>query len=116
MRETNKVIKKIEDIEIIELSDDMTGLYTKIKNDNNKKRLETYSSIVTESSCNTDYTAKTLQSVPFNKELDLDLPNFGPTKYASKNWKVPHSVFYFLYSGALLVSNLNYIIKQNYKL
>ena len=114
MRETNKVMKKIEDIDRIELSNDISGHYTKIESDNNKKRLESYSSIATESSCNTHYTAKTLQSVPFNKELDLDLPNFGPTKYASQNWKVPHSVFYFFYSGALLASNLYYILKQNY--
>mgnify|MGYP003297773171 CR=1 FL=1 len=40
--------------------------------------------------------------------LDLDMPNFNPTKYNKMEWRVSHSIFYFLFSSCLLAS---YILK-----
>lgn len=56
----------------------------------------------------------TIVSEPFNKEKDLDLPNFSPTKYISYKWRLAHSLSYFIYSILLLISSI-FWIKNNYK-
>ena len=45
-------------------------------------------------------------SQPFNEEKDLDLPNFTLTKYNSINWRLSHSITYFLYSFFLIISSI----------
>ena len=112
MRGSNKsMINKINDIENFELSKDIRNT-----TDDNivRKRADTLSSIHTDSTIKSHLTEKTLQSKPFNKELDLDLPQFSPTKYAASSFKVPHSIFYFLYSAILCGSNITYILAKNY--
>ena len=113
MRVSEKMMKKINDLERLELSHDIRN--TKTTDDNViRKRTETISSIHSDSTLKSNLTERTIQSKPFNKELDLDLPEFSPTKYASSNFKIPHSIFYFLFSGFLLGSNICYIISNNY--
>ena len=44
-------------------------------------------------------TSKTYKSIPFqSNNLDLDIPNFSPTKYNKSNWKMTHSCSYLLFS------------------
>ena len=44
-------------------------------------------------------TFKTYKSIPFQyNNLDLDLPNFSPTKYKKSNWKFGHSCSFFLFA------------------
>lgn len=45
-------------------------------------------------------------SEPFNEEKDLDLPNFTLTKYNSLNWRLCHSITYFLYGFFLMISSI----------
>ena len=55
-------------------------------------------------------------SEPFNEEKDLDLPNFTSTKYNSINWRLFHSITYFLYSFFLIISSIISITEiDNYK-
>ena len=110
MKENKSMIQKINDLENFELSKDIRNT-----TDDNvvRKRTETLSSIHTDSTFKSNLTG-TIQSRPFNKELDLDLPQFSPTKYASSSFKVPHSIFYFLYTAILCGSNTCYILSQHY--
>ena len=48
----------------------------------------------------------TFESMPFNEEKDLDLPNFTSTKYNSFIWRLFHSINYFLYTIILLGSTI----------
>lgn len=44
-------------------------------------------------------TFKTYKSTPFKSDnLDLDIPNFSPTKYKKSNWKMSHGCCCFLFS------------------
>ena len=53
------------------------------------------------------------QSVPFKEnKLDLDLPNFSPTKFETNTWKVTHSISFFLYSAILATSTWFFIQNQ----
>ena len=124
----DKFLEKIKNLEKIELSNKISNVNTDLSNNIskvnteenyfNKKRTETYSSINTDLSTiksnKSNQSSNTVLSKPFNKELDLDLPEFSPTKYASPNWKIPHSVFYFLFSGALFGANISFISTENY--
>ena len=49
------------------------------------------------------------ESEPYNDEINLDLPDFSPTKYNSVTWKILHSIFYSLYSFLLFGANILYI-------
>ena len=54
------------------------------------------------------------QSVPFKEnKLDLDLPNFSPTKFETNTWKIMHSITFFLYTAILATST--WFFKQNLK-
>lgn len=57
-------------------------------------------------------TEMTLISQSFNKEKDLDLPYFSPTKYISFHWRLMHSLLFFFYSIFLLVSNINWLLQR----
>lgn len=57
-------------------------------------------------------TEMTLVSQAFNKEKDLDLPYFSPTKYISFHWRLIHSLLFFFYSIFLLASNINWLLKN----
>lgn len=112
MRKTEKLMKKINNIDDVDLSNDIMNKNT--DDDLNRKRSETISSIHSESSLRSNLSGRTIQSKPFNKELDLDLPEFTPTKYASSSFKIPHAIFYFLFSILLLSSHLSFIISNKY--
>lgn len=56
----------------------------------------------------------TFESMPFNEEKDLDLPNFTPTKYNSLAWRLFHSICYFLYTIILLGSTICLLIWENF--
>ena len=54
------------------------------------------------------------QSIPFKEnKLDLDLPNFSPTKFETNTWKIMHSITFFLYTAILATST--WFFKQNLK-
>ena len=108
------MMNRINALEKLELSNNLSNVKT--ENDYTRKRAETLSSINSDdSSIMSNLSANTTQSKPFNKELDLDLPDFSPTKYASPNWKIPHSFFYFAYGCILLGGNVTFIISDNFK-
>lgn len=117
MKISNKMMKKINEINKIELSNDIKDdSFIKSDDENNIKKNLTLSSIQSDNSTlKSGKTAKTTQSKPFNKELDFDLPEFTPTKYASSSWKITHSLFYFLYSCAIFASNILFFITENFK-
>ena len=53
------------------------------------------------------------QSVPFKEnKLDLDLPNFSPTKFETNSWKIMHSISFFLYTAILATSTWFFIKNQ----
>ena len=54
----------------------------------------------------------TFETIPFKEELDLDLPNFNPTKYNTYTWKFVHCILYSIFSFALLIRVAIYIIKK----
>lgn len=108
-----RMLSKIEALDYIEIRD--SKFRTKVETlDNEIIKKNTEISFESDmSSLKTDKTAKSYQSRPFGKELDLDLPQFTSTKYASSLWKLFHSIFYFLYSGFLFGANLYYVISKN---
>ena len=127
MKKSEKIMERIKNLERIELSNnvskvksDLFNSVSKVKTeeDFSRKRTETMSSINSDLSTiksnKSNFSSKTVQSKPFNKELDLDLPEFTSTKYASPCWKVPHSAFYFLFSGTLFGANICFISTENY--
>ena len=69
-----------------------------------RKREESIFSNNTVSSINSGYDNKTLQSMPFKEEKDLDLPNFTATKYNPLSWRLLVGAAYFFYSILLLLS------------
>lgn len=57
-------------------------------------------------------SVKTYQSLPFKDDkLDLDLPNFNPTKFGNPYWKIVHSLSFFLFSAILATSTWFYFKK-----
>lgn len=55
---------------------------------------------------NTIDSVETYQSVPFQEmKLDLDLPNFSPTKYETTCWKFLQSSFFFLFVVCHAIAN-----------
>ena len=49
-----------------------------------------------------------------NKEiLDVDLPNFTPTKYLSFNWKAIHFIFYLIFALFYFISEIINFKKKN---
>ena len=67
---------------------------------------ESFISTHSVSSMNDRSLNKSLESMPFNEEKDLDLPNFSSTKYKPLGWRIFHSVTYFLYTTFLLGSTI----------
>lgn len=116
MKKSEKLMERIKNLEKIELSHNVSKVKT--DEDFNKIRTKTMSSINSDLSTiksnKSNISSDTVQSKPFNKELDLDLPDFSPTKYASPYWKIPHSFFYFLFSGALFGANICFVSTENY--
>lgn len=54
-------------------------------------------------------SCQTYQSLPFREDkLDLDLPNFNPTKFANIYWKIFHSLTFFLFATILSTSTWFY--------
>jgi hypothetical protein len=51
--------------------------------------------------------------MPFKEELDLDLPNFSPTKYNSDIWKIINCFFYSVFSLGLLVYTVFFLLKKD---
>ena len=49
----------------------------------------------------------------FREKLDIDLPNFQPTKYNSVLWKFAHWIFNFIFSGCFLCFPIFYYFCQN---
>ena len=44
-------------------------------------------------------TSKTYRSIPFKSDnLDLDIPNFSPTKYKKSSWKITHGCSHLLFA------------------
>ena len=120
-----KIMKKINALDKFNISDDnkkdgkekenlieKESLEEEMNDDSKffKKKDDTFSSNYTNSSY---LTVRTTQSMPFNKELDLDLPDFSPTKYAPQKFKCPHCFFYLLYSLILLSSNFCFVFTNN---
>ena len=58
-------------------------------------------------------TNKTIQSVPFQNEKDLDLPEFGSTKYNSFQWRFFHFVIFILFGVLSLISTFLFIFGKN---
>ena len=124
MRGNNKkMMRKIDYLDKIELSNDLSvpnledqKIIIQPDDENIEyKRTNTFSSFLSDdTTVRSNKTAKTFQSKPFNKELDLDIPNFSPTKYAPNKWKFAHSLFYFFYSSFLIASNIIYLFPKNY--
>ena len=58
-------------------------------------------------------TNKTIQSVPFQNEKDLDLPEFSSTKYNSFQWRFFHFVIFILFGVLSLISTFLFIFGQS---
>lgn len=76
------------------------------------KRNESFLSSNSYSTINSKSLNNTFESMPFNEEKDLDLPNFSPTKYNSFAWRLLHSITYFLYTVFLLGSTFCFKLKK----
>ena len=62
-----------------------------------RKRKDNFISAHSLATINSKSTNKTLESMPFNEEKDLDLLNFTSTKYKPLIWRIFNSLTYFLY-------------------
>ena len=51
--------------------------------------------------------------MPFKEELDLDLPNFSPTKYNSDIWKIINCFLYSVFSLGLLVYTVFFLLRKD---
>ena len=80
-----------------------------------RNRFDSLSSINSSSTTRSRRTEKTAVTMPFNEEIDLDLPYFTPTKYAGSLWKTGHSSFFFCFCVFLFGSYFPYM-KKNYEL
>lgn len=78
-----------------------------------RKREDSFISSHSLSTINSKTTNKTLESVPFNEEKDLDLPNFTSTKYKPLIWRIFHSLTYFLYTVFFMGSTICFYFNSN---
>lgn len=111
-RENENLIEEINNnIDIIDINRSFTENNNKInKPENERQRFESYSSFKSNSSAGSN---RTLDSMPFKEELDLDLPNFSPTKYNSDIWKIINCFFYSVFSLGLLVYTVFFLLKKD---
>ena len=130
MNYNNKLINEkdenIESIDInsslnkkIEEKSNLSQYKDKIFNDIDKVTTIRSSSFMTDDSITSKETSllnKSLESIPFKEEtdLDLDLPYFTQTKYNSSNWIIIHTILYSVFTLALLVDIILIIIKKNF--
>ena len=93
----NNIQKVVENKETVENNENDNDII--IKGETlSKSRINITFSDVNESNVSHE-TFKTYKSQAFKAgNLDLDLPNFSPTKYKSSNWKMMHSCNSFLFS------------------
>lgn len=111
--EKENLIEEINNnIEILDINKSFTeNKNTKInKIDINRQRFESYSSMNSQLSAG---SIRTLDSMPFKEELDLDLPNFSPTKYNSDIWKIINCFLYSVFSLGLLVYTVFFLLKKD---
>ena len=110
-RENENLIEEINNnIDIIDINRSFTENNNKInKPENERQRFESYSSFKSNSSAGSN---RTLDSMPFKEELDLDLPNFSPTKYNSDCWKIINCFFYSVFSLGLLVYTVFFLLRK----
>ena len=106
----NLLNKNIEKIDIKRIDKSVTNPL--IKDNESRKREESFISSHSLSSINSSIN-NTFESMPFNEEKDLDLPNFSSTKYNTFGWRIIHTVFYFLYSIFLFLGTILLIIESN---
>ena len=104
-----EINNNIEIIDINMLERSFTETYQK-KNEIIRPRFESYSSFKSASSTESN---RTLDSVPFKEELDLDLPNFSPTKYNSEPWKIIHCTFYSIFSLGLSIYTILFLLGKD---
>ena len=111
-RENENLIEEINNnIDIIDINRSFTENNNKInKPENERQRFESYSSFKSNSSAGSN---RTLDSMPFKEELDLDLPNFSPTKYNSDIWKIINCFFYSVFSLGLLVFTVFFLLRKD---
>lgn len=111
-RENENLIEEINNnIDIIDINRSFTENNNKInKPENERQRFESYSSFKSNSSTGSN---RTLDSMPFKEELDLDLPNFSPTKYNSDIWKIINCFFYSVFSLGLLVYTVFFLLRKD---
>ena len=111
-RENENLIEEINNnIDIIDINRSFTENNNKInKPENERQRFESYSSFKSNSSAGSN---RTLDSMPFKEELDLDLPNFSPTKYNSDCWKIINCFFYSVFSLGLLVYTVFFLLRKD---
>ena len=111
--EKENLIEEINNnIEILDINKSFTeNNNTKInKIEINRSRFESYSSMNSQLSAGSN---RTLDSMPFKEELDLDLPNFTPTKYNSDIWKIINCTFYSIFSVGLLVYTIFFLLDKD---
>ena len=111
-RENENLIEEINNnIDIIDINRSFTENNNKInKPEIERQRFESYSSFKSNSSAGSN---RTLDSMPFKEELDLDLPNFSPTKYNSDIWKIINCILYSIFSLGLLVYTVFFLLKKD---
>jgi hypothetical protein len=111
-RENENLIEEINNnIDIIDINRSFTENNNKInKPEIERQRFESYSSFKSNSSAGSN---RTLDSMPFKEELDLDLPNFSPTKYNSDIWKIINCFLYSVFSLGLLVYTVFFLLKKD---
>ena len=129
MKDKNKLIEEInENIESIDINEPNKKIEEnpnpsknkyKMPNDIEKVSTIRSSSFMTDYSIGSKETSllnKTLESMPYKDEtdLDLDLPYFTSTKYNSANWIIMHTIFYSAFTLALLADIILMIIKINF--
>jgi hypothetical protein len=111
-RENENLIEEINNnIDIIDINRSFTENNNKInKPEIERQRFESYSSFKSNSSAGSN---RTLDSMPFKEELDLDLPNFSPTKYNSDIWKIINCILYSIFSLGLLVYTVFFLLRKD---
>ena len=111
-RENENLIEEINNnIDIIDINRSFTENNNKInKPEIERQRFESYSSFKSNSSAGSN---RTLDSMPFKEELDLDLPNFSPTKYNSDIWKIINCFLCSVFSLGLLVYTVFFLLRKD---
>ena len=106
-----EINNKIENIDINKLEASFKEDFPKLnKTEIIRPRFETNSSFKSYLSTESN---RTLDSMPFKNELDLDLPNFSPTKYNSDLWKIINCVFYSIFSICFLVYTIFFLLEKD---